>query len=107
MLIVGTIIFSMKKFKNLLTIKHICAIISITKQEWCYRLAILEEGEEFMIFKRKVYGIEEEIDATVGSTQVKYKIIKKGCRQNTYKVEFDNGIPFIKRYGKKAFSFFR
>ena len=56
-----------------------------------------------MIFKRKVYGIEEEIDATVGSTQVKYKIIKKGCRQNTYKVEFDNGIPFIKRYGKKLY----
>ena len=29
-----------------------------------------------MIFKRKIYGIEEEIDATVGSTQLKYKLVK-------------------------------
>lgn len=54
-----------------------------------------------MIFKRKIYGIEEEIDATVGSTQLKYKLVKKGCRQGTYQVEFENGIPYIKRYGKK------
>ena len=56
-----------------------------------------------MIFKRNIYGMEEEIDATVGSSQIKYKLVKKGCRQGQYHVEFENGIPYIKRYGKKLY----
>lgn len=54
-----------------------------------------------MIWQRTCYGIVEQISAESGSKQITYKIKEKGKRSGTYIVDFEDDIPFIRRYGKK------
>lgn len=55
-----------------------------------------------MIFKRDAYGIEEIVVADEKSKNIQYKVKTSKSRFSRYVVDIIDGIPYIKRYGKKV-----